>query len=187
MLSGSCASSSRRTGELRVRSLQLPATPRPCPGQQGRWMAGRIQLRLCGHRLPRAHGEAGSPVTVVSLPAEGGRPQAGLEVRMGDSHELRIRIRSPRFSSDRGNRHAGLMATLGSRRAATDRYGNQHDRWRIVADRRRARTVTPALACGFPMILPGLSPSDVQGGSGSWDLTRKRTEVQLLPRPPHPL
>src|SRR5512132_2348904 len=92
----------------------------------------------------------------------------------------------PRFKQC-GNRHAGLLAALGSRRAATDRCGNQHDRWRIVADRRMARAVIPALACSFPMILPGLIPSDVQAGGGSWDLTRKRTEVQLLPRPLSPL
>src|SRR5512132_2561460 len=92
----------------------------------------------------------------------------------------------PRFKQC-GNRHAGLLAALGSRRAATDRCGYQHDRWRIVADRRRALTVTPALARGVPMILPGLYPSDVQPGSGSLDLTRKRTEVQLLPRPLSPL
>jgi len=110
--------------------------------------------------------------------------RAGLEVRIGSSHELRIRIRSPASSSDPGNRHARLLAALGSRRAATDRCGSQHYRWRIVTDRRRARTVIPALACGFPMILPDLYPSDVQAGGGSLDLTRKRSQVQTLSRPP---
>jgi hypothetical protein len=44
----------------------------------------------------------------------------------------------------------------GSRRAATDRRRDRHDRWRSVVDRRRARSLTPALNCGFPMILPDL-------------------------------
>jgi hypothetical protein len=33
--------------------------------------------------------------------------------------------------------------------------------------------VTPALACGFPMILPGFYPFDVQARSGSLDLTKQ--------------
>jgi hypothetical protein len=74
----------------------------------------------------------------------------------------------------------------GSRRAATDRRRDQHDRWRTVADRRMARALIPSFTCRFLTILPGLYPFDVQAGRGSLDLTRKGPEVQLLPRPPHP-
>jgi hypothetical protein len=59
-------------------------------------------------------------------------------------------------------------------------------RCRYISEIGQARAVIPALACGFLMILPGLYPFGVQAGRGSLDLTRKRTEVQLLPRPPHP-
>jgi hypothetical protein len=53
-----------------------------------------------------------------------------------------------------------------------------------VANRGRILAQTPQLTCGFPSILPVRNPRDVQPSEGSLDLTRKRTEVQLLPRPP---
>jgi hypothetical protein len=51
-----------------------------------------------------------------------------------------------------------LEASLvsGSRQAATDRRSDQHDRWRILTDRRSAGAMAPALTCGFLMILPDL-------------------------------
>jgi hypothetical protein len=48
------------------------------------------------------------------------------------------------------------LGAQGSRRAAIDRRRDRHDRRRSVVDRRRARALTPALNCGFPMILPDL-------------------------------
>jgi len=80
------------------------------------------------------------------------------------------------------SRRSGLAP--GSRRAATDRCTDQHDRWRTVTDRWSGRALTPALTSRFLMILPDLYPSDGQAGAGSLDLTRKRTEVQTLPRLP---
>jgi hypothetical protein len=47
-------------------------------------------------------------------------------------------------------------ARQGSKRAATDRCGDQHGRWRTVADRGKARAPTYAPTCGFLMIPPNL-------------------------------
>jgi hypothetical protein len=57
------------------------------------------------------------------------------------------------------SRRSGLAP--GSRRAATDGRGDQYDRWRTVADRRSARSLTPAPTSRFLMILTDLYPSDV--------------------------
>jgi hypothetical protein len=81
----------------------------------------------------------------------------------------------------------GQARFVGQQRAATGHRRDQHEPWRTVTDRRIARALTPSFACGFVMILAGLYPSDVQARRGSLDLTRKGTEVQLLPRLPYPL
>jgi hypothetical protein len=77
------------------------------------------------------------------------------------------------------------LGASGSRRAATDRRRDQHDPWRTVTDCRIARALTPSFTCRFPTILPDLLPFDVQAGGGALDLTRKRSQVQTLSRPPH--
>jgi hypothetical protein len=111
-------------------------------------------------KLPHGHLETGS----AGLPAP--------DLRDGGSPNLpvvpKVRVRAS-----------------GSRWAATDRRRDLHDPWRTVADRRKARALTPSFACRFPMILPDLYRFDVQPGRGSWDLTRKRSQVQTLSRPPY--
>jgi hypothetical protein len=73
----------------------------------------------------------------------------------------------------------------GSRRVATDRRRDQHAPCRTLVESRITRALTPAPTCSFAIILPDLSPSDLQPGGRSLDLTRKRSQVQTLSRPPH--
>ena len=69
------------------------------------------------------------------------------------------------------------------RRAAIRPRRDQHDRWRIMTDRRSAQGSPAPFSFSFTVYCP----SNVHAGSGALDLTRKRTEVQLLPHPLTPL
>jgi hypothetical protein len=75
----------------------------------------------------------------------------------------------------------------GSRRAAIAFRGDRKRHGRTMADQESCDGSIVASTWGFPQFSPHLQRHELHRRNSSWDLTRKRTEVQLLPRPPYML
>jgi hypothetical protein len=98
------------------------------------------------------------------------------------------RLRPDRPPGHRGDPSSSwsrrFASAAGSRWAATDRRRDHRNPYRSMTDRRTGQAVAASFICGSSMILTSLQPSEVHPGSGSLDLTRKRSQVQTLSRPP---
>ena len=73
----------------------------------------------------------------------------------------------------------------GSRRAATAHRRNRNRCGRTVMHRESARVSTVTSTCAFPTILHAPSQTRITSPYSSWDLIRKRSEVQVLAGPLH--
>jgi hypothetical protein len=94
--------------------------------------------------------------------------------------DLRLRVQ-------RGHDPAVGGTLPGSKRAADGRHKDRQNQCRSGADRESPAMLVAGVTCRFPTILNGSLTVRRTGRVLALDLTRKRTEVQLLPRPLHEL
>ena len=176
-IDSSTAKSSRLEGRLRCEFSSAPALP---AGTWREWV-GTAPLAV-RPPLELTHVSSEGPIATIDI--AGGqkwlgqaaqsslRPVRAGSVSQRSSTGIGGRQRSPTVQRNRRSpalhltqvRGCGGVTQIvvpkvrrwGSRRAAADRREDQHNRWRIVVDRRSGRALAPALTCGFPIILADL-------------------------------
>jgi hypothetical protein len=165
-------------------------------GSAGSSGASAMRQLPCGNRMNAEGTTQESLVTAARARPDPNRaPATGttlLHSGPNSGHERPERQAGPRSSGPR--RHHRLPGHVpshgwapGSGWAANRRPKDRHDRCRSVTDHARTRALHLPSPAAFSPSLTICGPADIQAGNRSLDLPRKGPEVQLLPRPPHPL